>query len=165
MKQSTRRESPSGNEPTLWNDVSLLSNCANTHHRHGKRSKRAFRQGGSAGSCTFIAHEIFFFVRSHRQEFVCPDMRMHTFSNYRRFSVFSFPWDILTCQHSAPRYRTTEQFYLSKCSGKSIPFNIGKALCRPVSPTRVKSHFEKMVTHAINHSSASQRPITFSSLN
>lgn len=94
-----------------------------------------------------------------------PDARMHALSNYHRFSVLTFPWDILTCQRSAPRYRTTEQFYLSQCSGKSIPLHIGRALCRPVSPTRGKSHFEKMVTRAINHSSASQRPITFSSLN
>lgn len=92
-------------------------------------------------------------------------VRIHVTADCPDFSIFTFPWDILTCQHSAPRYRTTEQFYLSECSGKSIPMNIGKPLCRPVSPTQGKSHFEKMVTRAINHSSASQRPITFSSLN
>lgn len=146
------------------NGVFLSPTCVNARHRRGQRSQCAFWWKDSAGGSAFIKQRRdLFYVLSHagqREELVCADTRR--LSPLQRFP---FPWDILTCQHSAPRYRKREQFYLSECRGKSIPGNIGKPVCRPVSPAQGKSHFEKMVTCAINHSSAGQRPITFSSLN
>lgn len=79
------------------------------------------------------------------------------------FSLFRKTYWHVSIQQA--RYRTNEQFYHSLYSGKSIPLNIGKSLFGPVSLTQSGSHFEMMVTRAINHSPASHWPITFSSLN
>lgn len=120
----------------------------------------------SAGGCTFIKPRLDLFMFEviwARERSLCAQTHTYTHFLITLASVFSLfhktYWHVSIQQ---ARYRTNGQFYLSLCSGKSIPLNIGQPLFGPVSPTQSKSHFEMTVTHAINHSTASQWPITFS---
>lgn len=123
----------------------------------------------SAGGSTFIKQRLDLFMFEviwARERSLCA--QTHTYTHFLItftwvFSLFHKTYWHVSIQQA--RYRTNEQFYLSLCSGKSIPLNIGKSLFGPVSLTQSRSHFEMMVTRAINHSPTSNWPITFSSLN
>lgn len=121
----------------------------------------------SAGGCTFIKPRLDLFMFEviwARERSLCAQTHTYTHFLITLASVFSLfhktYWHVSVQQ---ARYRTNGQFYLSLCvvENLSLP-NIGQSLFGPVSPTQSKSHFEMTVTRAINHSTASRWPITFS---
>ena len=98
----------------------------------------------SAGGCSFIKPQLDLFMFEviwARERILCAQTHSNThflilITLASVFSLFHKTYWHVSIQQA--RYRTNGQFYLSLCSGKSIPLKIGQSLCGPVSPTQRK---------------------------